>query len=220
MEPHDEAKIPILKTDLSKATILLITDGGLVPKGNPDSLSCTSSSCFYQYSIKGKDSLNKDDYEVHHQGYDNIFVSENPNRLVPLDAMRNLESKGKIGKLYDSFITTTGVMTPVNDSKYMGKKIAEIMKQNNIDAAIITSTCGTSTRCGAYIAKEIEEMGIPIVHITNLNKISDVIGVNRIVKGENICYVLGKPSLSFEDEFSFRLALVSRALKELETVSN
>lgn len=220
MESHDEVKIPVLKTDLSNATILLITDGGLVPKGNPDNLPCTSSCCFYQYPIKEKDSLNKNDYEVHHQGYDNEFVTENPNRLVPVDAMRSLEKKGVIGKLYDSYIATTGVMTSVDDSIMMGEKIAEIIKQNNIDGAIVTSTCGTSTRCGAYIAKKIEEKDIPVVHITNLNKISDVIGVNRIVKGENICYVLGKPSLSFEDEFDFRLALVNRALKKLETIPN
>ena len=218
MESHDEVKIPVLKTDLSNATILLITDGGLVPKGNPDNLPCTNSCCFYQYSIKGKDSLNKNDYEVHHQGYDSKFVTENPNRLVPVDAMRNLEKKGVIGKLYASYIATTGVMTPVDDSIMMGEKIAEIMKQNDIDAAIVTSTCGTSTRCGAYIAKEIEEKGIPVVHITNLNKIPDVIGVNRIVRGENICYVLGKPSFSLKDEFDFRLALVRSALEKLETV--
>lgn len=218
MESHDEVKIPVLQTKLSNATIILITDGGLVPKGNPDNLPCTNSSCFYQYSIKGKDSLDKNDYEVNHQGYDNTFVTENPNRLVPVDAMRNLEKKGVIGKLYDSYIVTTGVMTPVENSIMMGKNIAETMEQNNIDAAIITSTCGTSTRCGAYIAKEIEEKGIPVVHITNLNKIPDVIGVNRIIKGENICYVLGKPSLSFEAEFDFRLNLVSHALKKLEIV--
>ena len=44
--------------------------------------------------------------------------------------------------------------------------------KNKVDAVLITSACGTSTRCGAYIGIEIEKRGIPVVQITNLTRIA------------------------------------------------
>jgi glycine reductase complex component B subunit gamma len=62
--------------DLSKARVMLITDGGLVPKGNPDKIHGTAATRWGAYSIEGCDDLSGKDYEISHGGYDARFVQE------------------------------------------------------------------------------------------------------------------------------------------------
>jgi betaine reductase len=126
--------------DISHARIALITDGGLVPKGNPDKIEPRTATRFGKYSFKGKDSLSRGDYEVSHVGYDSVFVREDPNRLVPVDVMRDLEKEGAIGSLHEEFYTTTGVANIVETMSRLGKKIAEELKAQGVSGAILTST--------------------------------------------------------------------------------
>jgi glycine reductase len=60
--------------------------------------------------------------------------------LVPLDAMRELEREGVIGKLHDEFISTSGLANPLSNTRRMGREMAERVKQLGIDAVILTST--------------------------------------------------------------------------------
>lgn len=140
MPNHEEIPVPVLNKPLSEAKIALCTDGGLVPFGNPDKMVVTNSTCFKSYPVAGKDSLKAGDYEVRHQGYNNAFVNEDPNRLVPVDAMRALEKEGFIGSLNDYYFTTAGVMTPMERGKKFGAGMAQMMKEQEVDAAILTST--------------------------------------------------------------------------------
>ena len=90
--------------------------------------------------MSGKKALDPDDYEVKHQGYNNAYVLEDPNRLVPVDAMRHFESIGVIGGLEETFYTTAGVMTTLENGKRFGEGIAEMLRNSAVDAAILTST--------------------------------------------------------------------------------
>ena len=72
---------------------MLITDGGLVPKGNRDRIEGTAATRWGSYNLEGSDDLRGEDYEVSPGGYATRFVQEDPDRLVPLDAMRELEKK-------------------------------------------------------------------------------------------------------------------------------
>lgn len=220
MEEPEKSPVPYLGCRLEEATVLLVTDGGLVPKGNPDRMPSTNAGKFGVYSIEGKNNLKAEEYEVSHQGYDTTYVAENPNRLLPVDILRELEEEGRIGKLYDSFISTAGVMTSTEKSTELGKKIAAYVVTHPIDAVLITSACGTSTRCGAYIGMKIEERGIPVVQVTNLTQISVDTGIRRVVKGNNICYPCGKPSLAEQGEYAYRRQLVEDTLGLLEEMPN
>ena len=142
MMPTTFAPIPMpppLK-DLSKAKVMLITDGGLVPKGNPDKIQGSAATRWGSYKIAGCDDLKAEDYEISHGGYDPQFVRQDPDRLVPLDAMRELEREGVIGKLHDEFISTSGLANPLSNTRRMGREMAERVKQLGIDAVILTST--------------------------------------------------------------------------------
>ena len=126
--------------DISKATFMLITDGGLVPKGNPDKIQGSAATRWGSYSIEGCDDLKGEDYEISHGGYDPQFVRQDPHRLVPLDVMRGLEREGVIGKLHDVFLSTSGLANPLSNTRRMGREMAERVKQLGVDAVILTST--------------------------------------------------------------------------------
>jgi betaine reductase len=126
--------------DVSTAKIALVTDGGLVPKGNPDKLTAGMAKSFGEYNFRGFKALKGGDYEAHHVGHETSVINEDPNRLVPVDVMRVLEEEGIIGKLHETFYTTAGVGTTMNNSKRIGKGIAERLKAEGVTAVILTST--------------------------------------------------------------------------------
>ena len=65
------------------------------------------------------------------------------------------------------------------------------------------------------MTKEIERAGIPIIHVTNLTKISEVIGAHRILRGNSVLHVFGNPSLPHEQEVEYRKEMVEEALEML-----
>jgi betaine reductase len=126
--------------DLSKAKVMLVTDGGLVPRGNPDKIQNSAATRWGSYSIEGRNDLKGEDYEIAHGGYDPQFVREDPDRLVPLDVMRELENDGVIGKLHDEFLSTSGLANPLSNTRRMGREMAERIIMLGVDAVILTST--------------------------------------------------------------------------------
>ena len=133
-------RCPAAIKDLSKAKVMLITDGGLVPKGNPDRIEGTAATRWGSYSIAENDDLRGEEYEVSHGGYDTRFVQEDPDRLVPVDAMREMERSGVIGKLHDEFLSTCGRSNPLSNTRRLGREMADKVKQAGVDAVILTST--------------------------------------------------------------------------------
>lgn len=127
-------------SDLSKAKIVLVTDGGVVPKGNPDRLESARATKWFQYSIAGLDGLDAEYYESIHGGFDLTAVNEDPDRVVPVDVMRDLEREGKIGKLYDFFYSTTGMTMPVVSSIRLGKEIASSIAATGTHGVVLTGT--------------------------------------------------------------------------------
>ena len=142
MVPTSFARIslPAGPRDISKAKFMLVTDGGLVPKGNPDKIQGSAATRWGAYTIEHCDDLTGDDYEISHGGYDPQFVRQDPDRLVPLDVMRELERDGVIGKLHNEFLSTSGLSNPLSNTRRMGREMAAKAKQLGIDAVILTST--------------------------------------------------------------------------------
>lgn len=66
------------------------------------------------------------------------------------------------------------------------------------------------------ITKEIQRAGIPVVQVTNLTKIAEGIGANRILKGNSVLHIFGNPSLPEEAEEAYRKDLAQKALDLLE----
>lgn len=131
---------PPAVVDMSKAKVAVVTDGGLVPKGNPDKISAYAATNWGSYDITGASGLEGEDYEISHRGYDTRYVEQDPDRLVPLDVLRDLEAKQVVGEVHNQFIATSGLANPLANSRRLGREIAQNLKESGVDAVILTST--------------------------------------------------------------------------------
>jgi len=125
--------------DVSNATIALITDGGIVPLGNPDRIEPATATRFGKYSVEGLEELSSKDFECIHYGFDNTFATMDPNCFLPVDVMRDLEKEHVISRLFPYVYTTSGCTTNISEAEKMGKAIAAELKKENMNGAILTS---------------------------------------------------------------------------------
>ena len=85
-------------------------------------------------------SLDADKFDAVHSGYDTAFTNQDPNRLVPLDTMRELERDGVIGKVHEIIHSTGGAHAAVENATNIGKQIADRLKAAGVTGVILTST--------------------------------------------------------------------------------
>jgi glycine reductase len=84
--------------------------------------------------------MSKDDFMTVHGGYDRAYVLENPNLVIPLDVLREMEVAGEIGELANYFISTTGTGTSTGNSKRFGEEFTKGLLEDKVDAVLLTST--------------------------------------------------------------------------------
>jgi glycine reductase complex component B subunit gamma len=126
--------------DLSTATIAIVTESGCVPMGNPDRLTSRRSHTWLRYPLDGVERLDADAFETIHGGYDRTAGNADPNRLVPIDALRMLEHEGAFGRLHPFLYTTSGVDTSVANSIRFGQEIGAELIAASVDAVVLTGT--------------------------------------------------------------------------------
>ena len=134
---YEEVVSPPPITDLSNARIAIVTDGGLIPQDNPDKLKPNGSETWGQYNI---DKLLTDPHFVIHSGYDGTWVLENPQRLVPIRALRKLEKENVIGEAFTDVFVACGNCASIEASKKIGEAIAQKLRDYNVDGVVLTST--------------------------------------------------------------------------------
>lgn len=127
--------------DLKKATIALMTTGGIVPKGNPDQFESCFSTKYAKYTLADFGGLGMINCEVVHGGYDPTFGNSDPNRILPVDALKQMQDEGEIGSLYEWFYVTVGNGMDAGQASRFGKAIAaELVQEGKVDGVILTST--------------------------------------------------------------------------------
>jgi sarcosine reductase len=135
---HPKPAPPI--KDMREANIALVTSSGLIPKGNPDELTPAFSESFGGYSIKDVDRLCSDIYTYYHIGTSPHYINEDPHRALPVDAMRELEKQGVIGKLNETYYAYSGALTSVESSRNIAKGIVQRLIADHVDGVILTAT--------------------------------------------------------------------------------
>ncbi len=130
---------PAIK-DVGKAKIALVTSGGIVPKGNPDNIEASSASKYGKYDINGVTDLTSDKYQTAHGGYDPVYANDDPDRVLPVDVLRDMEKEGVIGQLHRYYYATVGNGTSVGNAKGFAMEFAKELKADGVDAVILTST--------------------------------------------------------------------------------
>lgn len=126
--------------DMARARLALVTSGGIVPRGNPDRIEAASASRFGIYSLKGLLRFSSETHQTAHGGYDPTFANADPNRILPLDAVRELESEGAFASLHDFYYATVGNGTSVANAEEYGREIAKLLLADGVQAVILTST--------------------------------------------------------------------------------
>jgi glycine reductase len=126
--------------DLSRARVAMVTTGGLVRKGNPDKQVAANAVRYHRHSVAELESLSPGAWEAYHAGYFNHIVNSNPNYILPLSFLRDLERQGAIGTVHEHIYALPGVSTPVAVSAAHGRSIAADLKAGGVDGALLVAT--------------------------------------------------------------------------------
>lgn len=126
--------------DARAARLALVTEGGLVPRGNPDRLEWVRASKWLRYSLAGADDLLGRDHEIVHGGYDAAAAAQDPDRLVPLDAVRELTRRGELGALLDAYYVTCGNHGVLGQMQRHAREIAADLRAQHVDAVLLVAT--------------------------------------------------------------------------------
>ena len=126
--------------DLARATIAMVTTGGLVRKGNPDRQVAANATRYHRHSVKDLEALTPEGWEAYHAGYFNHIVNTNPNYILPLSFLRDLEAKGRIGRVHEWMYALPGVSTPVAAARQLGRSIVEDLRAARVDGVLLVAT--------------------------------------------------------------------------------
>ena len=69
-----------------------------------------------------------------------MYANADPHRILPLDAARELEEEGAIGRLHEEYLVTAGNGTSVANAKRFGIEWAADLRHSGARAAILTAT--------------------------------------------------------------------------------
>ena len=61
-------------------------------------------------------------------------------RAGRVDVLREMERDGLFGKLHEEFLSTTGNVNPLENSRRMGREMVEWLKIAQVDGVILVST--------------------------------------------------------------------------------
>jgi glycine/betaine/sarcosine/D-proline reductase family selenoprotein B len=140
IEIHDTVPPAKAIADIKNSTIAIITSGGLVPIGNPDHMPSGTSSIWKRYPIDNLDAFRSGEFYSVHGGFSTNNVNKDPEVLLPLSTIKELNAEGAFGHLHPFYYVTTGNLTTLKESQRMGKEIANTLKEEKVDGAIFVST--------------------------------------------------------------------------------
>jgi len=127
---------PPLK-DPKTALLAIVSEAGVVPRGNPDRIKFSAATNWATYSL---DVVEVGGVEVVHGGFDASFANADPNRVLPVDALRDLVATGEIGGLLDRYYVTVGNGTPVETCAAFGAAIAADLHRAGVTGVVLPST--------------------------------------------------------------------------------
>ncbi len=126
--------------DLPSITVALVTEGAVVPQGNPDALESARATKWLRYPLEDRDGLPAGEWQSVHGGFSTQWANADPHRILPLDVARELVAEGRIGALHPAYLVTAGNGTSVANAHRFGIEWAADLRHSGARAAILTST--------------------------------------------------------------------------------
>tara|TARA_Y100000588_G_scaffold394571_1_gene515777 strand:- start:3142 stop:4191 length:1050 start_codon:yes stop_codon:yes gene_type:complete len=136
----DKVDPPEPISDLKKAVIAIASEGGMVPPDNPHKIPGSRTNKWGMYSFSGKKELEQDSFISIHGGFNTVFVNEDPDRIIPLDALRIFEDNGEIAKVYEDFFSTCGNGGAFGHMQEIGQSWAKELKNGGVAGVILPAT--------------------------------------------------------------------------------
>lgn len=135
-------RVPVAKAinDLSKATIALMTTGGIVPVDNPDRIQSASATRWGRYDISHTNDLESGIYKTIHAGFDPAAADSDPDVVAPVDVLKEYEKEGKFGHLHEYFYSTVGTGTTQAEAQRMAREMLPYLEEGGVDGVIMVST--------------------------------------------------------------------------------
>ena len=167
-------------------------------KGNPDRQVAANATRYHRHSVKELEALTPEGWEAYHAGYFNHIVNKNPNYILPLSFLRDLEGKGQIGRVHEWMYALPGVSTPVAMARELGRSIAEDLRKaiaaveqsaSNLDAMISDARPGL---------QNLSKSTLPEANrlIRDMRELSQALrGVSERVEQEGVGGTLGPQKL-------------------------
>ena len=90
--------------------------------------------------IEGLSHLGPSDYQSIHRGYDTAWANQDPNRILPLDAIRVLQKRGVLGITHPKYYVTSGQGTYVKNATRMAGEIAKELKTFGVEGVMLVAT--------------------------------------------------------------------------------
>jgi glycine reductase len=142
MEVWDKVAPAAPLQDSAAAKLAVICTGGVVPWGNPDGFKTYRNTFWRKYNFAELKALESGKWEAVHGGYNVAFMNQNPHYGVPLDALRSLESEGKIGagNLYPAYYVIPGNQGSPAVMRRVGQEIGADLKKEGIDGVLLVAT--------------------------------------------------------------------------------
>lgn len=137
---YDRVAPPLPVKDVRRATIALVTSGGIVPKGNPDRIESTYATKWAKYSLVGVRDLTPDRWQSIHGGYDTTRANEDPDRVLPVDVLRELEAEGAIGRLLEDYWVFVGSGASTTNARRFAEEMARELHASSVEGVIFTAT--------------------------------------------------------------------------------
>jgi glycine reductase len=125
--------------ELGAATLAMVTTGGVVPRGNPDRIESRFASRWGRYSLANRSTASAAEWESIHGGFDNHLLNEDPNRVLPLDVLRELEGC-EFGRLFPDVFSTVGNLMVNDRALEFGREIGQALRDAKVDGVIFAVT--------------------------------------------------------------------------------
>lgn len=140
LPPFEQVAPAPAVTDIRKAKIALVTDGGLTDKHNENRLESARATKYLEFDITDMDRLSGEDFCSVHGGFETTFANKDPELILPLSIVRQFVKEGRIGSLHNKIYSTTGNGTSIKNAQLFGAEIAQKLKVEGVQAVILTST--------------------------------------------------------------------------------
>src|SRR5450756_1990459 len=140
LEAQERVTPPAPLGPLDQAVVAIVTEMGFLPHGNPDRIASSRNKVWGRYNITGMNSVSSDKFMYIHGGYNTKDVDQDPNRGVPVDALRDMEREGRIKQLVDEVFSTCGNGGALTEMKRIGQEMAREVKRRGATAVIIPAT--------------------------------------------------------------------------------